>query len=69
MRDTYLKAYDQWHVAARKLGVSPRTLARYEHQPDGLPSIKIGGRKFFRKEAIAAWLKARERRPNPRRHG
>ena len=52
---------------AHNLGISARTLWRYENQPDGLPSLMIGGRKHYRVEAVKAWLAKRERRPNPRR--
>jgi len=47
--------------------VSTRTIARYENQPDGLPSVTIGGRKYYRLEAVKDWLLKRERHPNPRR--
>lgn len=54
---------------AAQLGVSARTVCRYESQPDGLPSTTIGGAKFYRIEAVRAWLAGRERRANPRRRG
>ncbi len=47
--------------------LSHRTIARYENEPDGLPSVMIGGRKYFRRLAVVEWLKKREHRPNPRR--
>jgi hypothetical protein len=50
------------------LKVAERTISRYENQPDGLPSTTIGGRRYYRLPAVKAWLEARERRPNPRRH-
>lgn len=52
---------------AQDFGCSERTIWRYESQPDGLPSVMIGGRKFYRIQAVREWLNARERRPNPRR--
>ncbi len=54
---------------AAQLGVSARTLSRYESAPDGLPSTTIGGAKFYRLEAVREWLAARERCANPRRRG
>lgn len=52
---------------AAQLSVSERTLARYENQPNGLPSSVIGGRKLYRIESVQVWLRAQERRPNPKR--
>lgn len=52
---------------AAELGVSARTVARYELEPDGLPSLLIGGRRRYRIESVRAWLERRERRPNPTR--
>jgi len=52
---------------AQKWRVTPRTLQRYEAEPDGLPSLKLGGRVYYRFSSAMAWLAARERRPNPRR--
>lgn len=52
---------------AEQLGVSERTLARYENAPDGLPVTTIGGRKLYRIDSVREWIAARERRPNPRR--
>lgn len=49
------------------LNLSERTLMRYEKQPDGLPSLMIGGRKFYRAQSVRDWLAKRETRPNPRR--
>lgn len=64
---TLLADYISSADLADDLGVSERTLARYENQPDGLPVTLIGGRKFYRMESLRKWLAARERRPNPRR--
>lgn len=52
---------------AEALHCSERTVARYENQPDGIPSLMVGGRKFYRLTAIRDWLDRRERKPNPRR--
>lgn len=52
---------------ANALNLSERTLLRYEQQPDGLPSLLIGGRKFYRAQSVRDWLARRETRPNPRR--
>lgn len=44
-----------------------KTLRRYEREPDGLPYVRIGNQKFYRKDAAKAWIARRERKPNPRR--
>lgn len=60
---------DYWDrpALAIELRTSERTIARYENQPDGLPSVTIGGRKYYRIAAVRDWLTKRERRPNKRR--
>jgi len=52
---------------AQELRCSERSIWRYENLPDGLPSVLIAGRKFYRIQAVRDWLAKRERRPNPRR--
>lgn len=52
---------------AVELRCSTRTIARYEGLSDGLPSVVIAGRKYYRREAVRQWLAKRERRPNPRK--
>jgi len=52
---------------ASELGVVTRTISRYENQPDGLPSVLIGGRKLYRLQSVRKWIEQRERCPNPRR--
>jgi hypothetical protein len=52
---------------ADQLGVCERSIARYENEPDGLPSTTIGGRKMYRLDSVRSWLAAREYRPNQRR--
>jgi hypothetical protein len=54
---------------AQALAVCERSIARAENQPDGLPSLMIGGRKLYRIDAVRQWLARRERIPNPTRHG
>lgn len=52
---------------AQGLRCSERSIARYETEPNGLPSVLIAGRKFYRLESVKEWLAKRETRPNPRR--
>lgn len=62
-----LQGYVDRPTLALELRVTPRTLARYEALPDGLPSTVLGGRKLYRVEAVKEWIAAREKRPNQRR--
>jgi hypothetical protein len=62
-----LSGYLDREALAAELRVCGKTIARYEAQPNGLPSIKLGGRKLYRVDAVLRWLEARETRPNPRR--
>jgi hypothetical protein len=54
---------------ASELKCAERTIARYESEPDGLPSVMIAGRRYYRKAAVLEFIQKRERRPNPRRAG
>lgn len=51
---------EQWHCTTR-------TLRRYESEPNGLPYLIVGGRKYRPVKACAEWLAGRMQRPNPRR--
>jgi hypothetical protein len=48
-------------------GCTRRTLGRYDQEPDGLPYVYVGGKKYRPVKACQAWLAKRVRRPNPRR--
>ena len=52
---------------AAELKCSERTIIRMEQQPDGLPSLLLAGRVYYRRASVAQWLGRRERRPNPTR--
>jgi len=52
---------------ARELNCSTRSIARYELEPDGLPSLLIAGKRYYRRGAVLEFLSKRERKPNPRR--
>ncbi len=52
---------------AKQWNCTTRTLRRYENEPDGLPYVIVGGRKYRPVKACAEWLARRMRRPNPRR--
>ena len=68
MSDTGILAnyLDRASLAA-ELKCAERTIARYESEPDGLPSVMIAGRRYYRREAVLEFIAKRERRPNPRR--
>lgn len=61
-----LDGYISKQKAAEQLGCSVRTLDRYENVPDGLPSVKVGGRAYYRIEALRDFIAKRERHPNQR---
>lgn len=58
-----LQDYVDRQTLAGELGVTERTVWRYENQPDGLPNLMIGGRKLYRRSSVQAWLDAREDKP------
>ena len=62
-----LKDYRDRPGIATGLGVSERSIARYEDLPDGLPSVLIGGRKYYHVPTVMEWLQRRTKRPNPTR--
>lgn len=46
---------------AAELGVTPRTVQRWNARRIGPPKIKIGKRVYYRREAVEAWMLAHER--------
>lgn len=62
-----LDGYIERRDLAERLGVSEKTVSRYESVADGLPSVRVGARKLYRVDSVRAWLEAREHKPNPRR--
>jgi len=46
---------------ARLLGVTPRTLSRWDERRIGPPKIKVGKMVLFEIEKIPAWLETHER--------
>ena len=52
---------------AKQWNCTTRTLRRYEHEPDGLPYVLVGGSKYRPVKGCAEWLARRVRKPNPRR--
>ncbi|TIQ46730.1 hypothetical protein [Mesorhizobium sp.] len=54
---------------AAALGLTTKTLQRYGQLPDGLPSLRLGGKTLYRVSTVRDWIAKRETRPNPRRAG
>jgi transcriptional regulator with XRE-family HTH domain len=54
---------------AKELGVSTRTLMRWEAARYGPPRIIVGRKLYYRREAVEKWLLGRERgvEPPPKR--
>jgi len=52
---------------AAELGVHPRTVKRYQEEPDGLPFAVIGGKIFIPIREGLEWVERRVVRPNPTR--
>lgn len=46
---------------ADALGAKTRTLANWRCARKGPPFVKVGRRVFYRRDALFAWLRARER--------
>ncbi len=46
-------------AAAKELNVSERTLRRWALQHLGPPTLTIGKRRWYAREVLAQWLKAR----------
>lgn len=65
--ENLLAGYMPAETFEKELHITPRTRLRYQSQPDGLPFVIIGGRTYHPVEAVRAWLKRRERHPNPKR--
>ncbi len=50
---------------ARELGVHRRTLDRWHLLRIGPPRTELGKRVFYRREAVAAWIRDQERPHSP----
>jgi hypothetical protein len=62
-----LSDYIDRPTLAREMKCAERTIARYEAEPDGLASVLIAGKRYYRIAAVREFLTKRERKPNPRR--
>jgi predicted DNA-binding transcriptional regulator AlpA len=57
--DEYLSLRD----LARELGITPRTIQRWETLGEGPPTTRIGRKVYYARAAVSAWLKSREQQP------
>lgn len=55
------RTYATMNGLAQMLGVTPRTLSRWDERRIGPPKIKIGKMVLFEIEKIPAWLETHER--------
>lgn len=53
--DGYLRLED----LAKEIGISPRTLSRWQLQRIGPPRVKVGKQIFYKVAAVQAWLESR----------
>lgn len=58
-----LEEYAPKAEAARELNVSPRTLDRWWHERSGPPRTKIGYKIYYRRDALAEWVRSHEITP------
>lgn len=61
-----LDGYLNTHQLSSQLHRHPRTIRRYAVEL-GLPSILLGKTRYFRREAVAQWLRRMERSPRAAR--
>ena len=60
-----LAQYMSRRECAAELGVSPRTLDRWNAARFGPPRTKLGGRWVYKRASVRAWLESHEQ-PQPR---
>jgi hypothetical protein len=57
--------YPTRNALAKLWGISEHTIFRYECEPNGLPSLRLGGRARYPLKDAIAWFERRVRRPSP----
>lgn len=58
---TILDGYLTTTECASELGIDKRTLERWHRLREAPPRTKIGNKVLFRREAVAKWLRSREK--------
>lgn len=62
-----LAGYETEAEFAKRHDLSPRTVARYRNEPDGLPFMFWAGRIYIHLAGAADYMARRVRKPNMRR--
>jgi len=62
---TVLDGYMSTAELAEELNVTRRTLDRWELAGQGPAFIRLGKRRLYHREAVAAWLRAKEKPAKP----
>lgn len=57
-----LQGYLTPEEMAQQIGVSPRTLSRWQVHRIGPPRVKVGRQVFHRLASVLEWLESREQR-------
>ena len=60
--DSLLDGYYDLEPFAQQVRRHPRTVRRWMNQ-----AVKLGNRILIRRESAESWIRAQERKPNPRR--
>ena len=62
-----LVKYSKRKALAEEIGVTERTLMRWENRPNGLPSLKVGNLVLYDRKSVLSWIASHQRQRNPRR--
>jgi excisionase family DNA binding protein len=62
-RTPLLSEYSSPAELASELRISQRTLDRWVSIGEGPPRVTIGRKVLYRRDAVAAWMRSRERKP------
>jgi hypothetical protein len=64
--DPILAGFATQPELAVELGVTPRTVQRWESMGDAPPSVKLGLHRYYNRERAKVWLAARESKSKKR---
>ena len=67
--DPILAGFATQPQIAGEMGITPRTLQRWELMGDAPPSVKLGLHRYYNRERAKMWLAARESKPKRSRRG
>ncbi len=57
MGSSLLDGYLTVLECCRELGINRRTLERWQALDEGPPKTRIGGRVYYRRDSVVAWLR------------